>query len=107
MRPRCRISAKLLLGAAVRALVPPEGRSGLTALSVMIGIAAVVWVVALGKAGTEQAEAQFQALGDNLVWVEAGSRNINGVRNGARGTTSLTPADAEAIFAEVPLLKRM
>ena len=46
-----------------------------------------------------------RALGDNLVWVEAGSRNIAGVRTGTHGTTSLTIDDAEAIRREVPLIK--
>jgi putative ABC transport system permease protein len=105
MRARHRVSPGLLLGAAVRAVLLQRGRSALTALSVTIGVAAVVWVVALGKAGTEQAEAQLQALGDNLIWIEAGSRNINGVRTGTHGTTSLTIDDARAIFDEVPLLK--
>src|SRR6185295_19353502 len=95
----------LLCGEAVRALLRHGVRSTLSALSIAIGIAAVVWVVAIGKAGAERAEEQLQALGDNLVWVEAGSRNVAGVRTGSRGTTSLTPEDAQAIFDEVPLLK--
>jgi putative ABC transport system permease protein len=70
----------------------------------MIGVAAVIWVVAVGSAGTERAEAELQKLGTNLVWIEAGSRNINGVRTGTHGTTSLTPEDAEAIRREMPLI---
>src|SRR6185312_2094152 len=80
--------------------------SALTTLGIMIGIAAVVLVVAVGQAGAARAEAALQNLGDNLVWIEAGSRNINGVRNGSHGTTSLTEEDAAAIRREVPL-KRM
>jgi putative ABC transport system permease protein len=92
---------------AVRALLRHKLRSALTTLGIMIGIAAVVLVVAVGEAGSARAEAALQNLGDNLVWIEAGSRNINGVRNGSHGTTSLTGDDAEAIRREVPLLKRM
>ncbi len=92
---------------AVRALMRHKLRSALTTLGIMIGIAAVVLVVAVGQAGAARAEAELQKLGDNLVWIEAGSRNINGVRNGSHGTTSLTIDDAEAIRREVPLLKRM
>ncbi|MCU1281319.1 MAG: Macrolide export ATP-binding/permease protein MacB, partial [bacterium] len=58
-------------------------------------------------AGSARAEAELQKLGDNLVWIEAGARNVNGVRNGSHGTTSLTFEDAEAIKREVPLLKRI
>ena len=82
-------------------------RTALTTLGIMIGIAAVVLVVAVGEAGSARAEAELQKLGDNLVWIEAGSRNVNGVRNGSHGTTSLTAEDADAIRREVPLIKRI
>jgi len=71
----------------------------------MIGVASVIWVVEIGNAGTERAESLLQKLGDNLVWIEAGSRNINGVRTGSHGTTSLTPEDAEAIRRQMPLIR--
>jgi len=92
---------------AVRALLRHKLRSALTTLGIMIGIAAVVLVVAVGEAGSARAENELQKLGDNLVWIEAGSRNINGVRNGSHGTTSLTAEDAEAIRRDVPELKAM
>ncbi len=82
-------------------------RSALTTLGITIGIAAVVLVVAVGQAGTERAEQALQDLGDNLVWVEAGSRNTAGVRTGTHGTISLMLEDAEAIRREVPLIDRM
>ncbi len=76
-------------------------------LGVTIGIAAVVLIVAVGQAGSERAQDELQKLGDNLVWIEAGSRNVAGLRTGTHGTTSLTLEDAEAIRREVPLLTRM
>lgn len=92
---------------AARALMRHRLRSALTTIGIMIGIAAVVLVVAVGQAGSDRAKAALAALGDNLVWIEAGSRNINGVRNGTHGTTSLTIEDAEAIKREVPLITRL
>src|SRR6202049_3949453 len=80
-------------------------RSVLTVLGITIGIAAVICVVAIGKAGQAQVEAQLNGLGDNLVWIEAGGRAVNGVRTGTHGTKSLTFADAVAIKAQVPLIK--
>jgi len=71
----------------------------------MVGVAAVIWVVAIGQEGIARAQAELAKLGDNLVWVEAGSRNVNGVRTGSHGTTSLTTGDAEAIRREMPLIK--
>jgi putative ABC transport system permease protein len=97
--------ARLFVVEAVRALGRHKFRTGLTALGSMVGVAAVIWVVAIGRAGTAMAQAELTKLGDNLVWVEAGSRNVNGVRTGSHGTTSLMPSDAEAIRREIPLVK--
>jgi putative ABC transport system permease protein len=80
-------------------------RSVLTILGIAIGVASFICVVAIGSAGSAQIEDQLQSLGDNFIWVEAGSRARNGVRAGARGTRSLTLGDAEAIQHEVPLIK--
>jgi putative ABC transport system permease protein len=102
-----RLSAHLFLGQAARSLRRNKVRSGLTTLGICIGIAAVVWVVAIGQAGSERAQAQLQNLGDNLVWVEAGSRNRSGVRTGSRGMNTLTLEDGEAIVREVPLIRAM
>jgi putative ABC transport system permease protein len=102
---RFRIGARLFGGESLRALARHKVRSALTALGIMVGVAAVIWVVAIGKAGTARAEAELETLGDNLVWIEAGSRNIAGVRTGSHGTTSLVPEDAEAVRREVPLIR--
>jgi len=90
---------------AIRALSKSKMRSALSAIGITIGIAAVVCVVAIGRAGSLRAELQLQNLGDNLVWVEAGSRHVNGVRTGTHGMTSLTMEDADAILHEVPFIK--
>jgi putative ABC transport system permease protein len=95
----------LLGGEAVRALFRNKLRSALTMIGITIGIAAVVLVVAVGRAGSLRAEEQLQNLGDNLIWVEAGSRTVTGLRTGSRGTTTLTFEDMDAIRREVPLLK--
>jgi putative ABC transport system permease protein len=100
-----RVLARLFLVESVRALSRYKLRTALTALGSMVGVAAVIWVVAIGRAGTDVAERDLAKLGDNLVWVEAGSRNVAGIRTGTHGTTSLTPEDAEAIRREIPLVK--
>jgi putative ABC transport system permease protein len=92
---------------ALRALWRNRLRSGLTALGVAIGIGAVVCVVAIGAAGSERAAEQLQQLGNNLVWVEAGSRNVSGVRTGSHTTTTLTFEDADAILRDIPLIRSM
>src|SRR5438067_9384627 len=92
---------------ALRALRRNKLRSALASVAITIGIAAVVCVVAIGRAGSRRAEEQLRNLGDNFVWVEAGSRAPSGVRTGTHGTTSLTLEDAEAILRDVPLMKRL
>ncbi|MBZ5588434.1 MAG: ABC transporter permease [Acidobacteriia bacterium] len=104
---RAAVLASLFVREAVRALVRHKMRSALTTLGVMIGIAAVVLVVAIGKAGSERAQEALASLGDNLVWVEAGARNVNGVRTGSLGANTLTVDDADAIRREVPLITRV
>jgi putative ABC transport system permease protein len=94
-----------LLASAVWALLRNTMRSLLTVLGITIGIAAVICVVAIGKAGQARVEQQLNNLGDNFVWIEAGGRAVNGVRTGTHGTKTLTLADAAAIKAQVPLIK--
>jgi putative ABC transport system permease protein len=82
-------------------------RTVLTVLGLVVGIAAFICVVGVGKAGSAKVEHELQKLGDNMIWIEAGSRATNGVRYGTRETKSLTVEDSRAIFAEIPGLKRM
>jgi len=94
-----------LLASSVFALVRNKMRSLLTVLGIMIGIAAVICVVAIGKAGQSQVEQQLNNLGDNLVWIEAGGRAVNGRRTGTHGTSSLSLGDATAIKNQLQLIK--
>ncbi|MBZ5597466.1 MAG: ABC transporter permease [Acidobacteriia bacterium] len=82
-------------------------RSGLTILGIAVGVGAFICVVAIGNAGSSRIEDQLQSLGDNFIWVEAGSRIRGGMRAGSRGTRSLVLSDAEAIVQQVPLIQRM
>jgi putative ABC transport system permease protein len=99
------MSYATLLGSALWALLANKMRSLLTVLGITIGIAAVISVVAIGKAGQAQVEQLLNNLGENLVWIEEGGRAVNGVRTGTHGTRTLTMADAVAIRNQVPLIK--
>ena len=102
---RLALYARLMSVEAVRSLLRNKLRTTLAMLGNVVGVASVIWVVAIGRAGTAQTLAQLDQLGDNLVWVEAGSRNVAGVRTGSKGMTTLTAKDAQAIRDEVPLIK--
>jgi putative ABC transport system permease protein len=94
-----------LLHSALWALMRNKTRSLLTVLGITIGIAAIICVVAIGKAGQKEVQQQLDNLGNNLVWIEAGSRNVNGVRTGVRSTPTLTMGDATAIKNQIPLIE--
>jgi len=103
MRPR--VIIQLTVVEAVRALRRNVVRSGLAMLGIAVAVAIVITVAALGRASIQVAEAELDKLGDNLVWVEAGSRNVAGARTGTHGMTTLTAHDADAIRAEIPWIK--
>ena len=89
----------------LRVLSRNKLRTALTMLGIMIGIGAVICTVAIGEGGSEEIRNQIAALGDNLVWVESGGRNVNGVHTGNDNTKSLTNEDAAALPESIPLLK--
>jgi putative ABC transport system permease protein len=97
----------LLTAEAVRSLARNKLRSGLAMLGILVGVATVIWVIAIGRAGTDQALAALDDLGDNLVWIEAGSRNAAGVRTGTHGMETLVPADADAIRRDAAKIARV
>src|SRR5437899_12876569 len=97
-----RSSAELFVVEAVRALSRNRLRSTLAAIAIMIGIGAVVCVVAIGRAGSSCAEEQRRNLGENFAWGEAGSRAPGGVRTGSDGPARLALDDADALGGERP-----
>ena len=86
---------------ALRALRRNKLRSGLTALGIIIGVASVVAMVAVGNGAQARIEAQVSALGQNLLSIFAGSRRSGGVNSGLGSASSMTLADADAIRREV------
>src|SRR5438477_5979632 len=89
---------------AFKAIVQNTMRSALTALGIIIGVAAVICVVAIGEGASARIEQAITNIGANMIWVEAGGVNRAGVRTGAFGTKTLTLGDYEAIKEHVPLV---
>ena len=87
---------------ALRALRRNKLRSALTALGIIIGVASVVAMVAVGNGAQARITSQVAALGQNLLTVFAGSRHAGGVSSGLGSASAITLADAEAIRREVP-----
>lgn len=94
----------LVIRIALRALARHKLRSLLSMLGISIGVGAFLCSVAVGQGASSQLAEQIRNLGDNLIWLEAGGRNVNGVRTGTHGTMSLTTWDLRAIEQQVPLV---
>ncbi len=77
-------------------------RSALTMLGVIIGVAAVITMLAVGAGAEARIQQQIKSLGSNLMIITAGARTASGVRMATGTTTSLTEDDAAAIARDVP-----
>jgi putative ABC transport system permease protein len=89
---------------ALKALSQNKLRTGLTMLGIIIGVGAVICVVAIGEGAAASVERAIANIGANMVWVEAGGVNRAGVRTGAFGTKTLTLADYDAIKEHIALV---
>jgi len=92
---------------ALRALTRHLLRSVLATLGISIGVGAFLCSVAVGQGAARQIEEQIRSLGENFIWIEAGNRNVKGVRTGTHGTQSLTRRDMHAIQQQIPLLAQI
>ena len=86
---------------AIRALSRNKLRSGLTALGIIIGVASVIAMVAVGNGARIRIQSQVAALGQNLLTIFAGSSRSGGVNAGAGSASVITLADVQAIRREV------
>ena len=82
---------------ALSALRANKGRSLLITLGIIIGVAAVIAIVALGEGASASVASQLSGLGTNILTVSPGSSSSGGVAGGAGTTSTLKAADATAI----------
>jgi putative ABC transport system permease protein len=90
------------LRSALRALAANKLRSVLTMLGIIIGVGAVVTMIAVGRGATDRVQEQMKSLGSNVMLVLPGTVNAGGVRLGAQTGQALTEEDATAIAREIP-----
>src|SRR5258708_27492385 len=91
------MSVLMVFRIAFKALGRNKMRTALTMLGMIIGVAAVITMVALGTGAQTSIEAQIQSAGTNMIQVSAGSFSTGGVRQGQGNASTLTPDDATAI----------
>ncbi|MGA9768002.1 MAG: ABC transporter permease [Blastocatellia bacterium] len=87
---------------ALTALSRNKMRSILTMLGIIIGVGAVIAMVGIGQGASASIQSQISQLGNNMLYVSAGSANTGGMRGGSGTGTTLTVEDIEAIEREVP-----
>jgi len=87
---------------ALRALRVNRMRSALTMLGIIIGVAAVIAMVAVGSGATARIQEQIESIGSNLIMVLPGSVTTSGMRLGSGAGVTLTEDDGKAIVAECP-----
>ena len=92
----------MIFRVAIKALNRNKMRTTLTMLGMIIGVAAVIAMVALGKGATASIEAQIQSAGTNVINVMSGNFMAMGVRQGSGASNTLTVEDALALRELVP-----
>jgi len=96
------MNALAALRSAWRALTTNLLRSVLTMLGIIIGVAAVITMIAVGSGAQQRVEEQIKGLGSNIMLVLPGAVSQGGVRLGAQTGQTLTEEDARAIGVDVP-----
>jgi putative ABC transport system permease protein len=98
------MKTKSLLSMATGSILKNKLRTMLTMLGIVIGVGAVIVMVAVGNGAQKQIEAQIKNLGTNLIVVTPGSTAAGGASQGAQTFNRLTVADADKIKSDATLL---
>jgi putative ABC transport system permease protein len=91
-----------ILKIALRALARNKMRSSLTMLGIIIGVAAVIAMVAVGQGARKQVADQIAAMGSNMLFVQSGTVTRGGMHMGWGATKTLVIDDVAAIVRECP-----
>jgi len=85
------------LRTSIRSILANKMRSSLTVLGIIIGVAAVISLMSIGRGSQSAITANIESLGTNLLFVRSGAATVSGVRQAQGSMTSLTLDDAEAL----------
>ena len=91
------MSLQVVLITAVTSLAANKLRAGLTLLGIVIGVAAVISLLSIGRGAQDAITERIQALGSNLLFVRAGGTNQGGIFGGQGSAATLTLDDAFAL----------
>ena len=94
----------MIFRVALRAIWRNKVRSLLTALGIIVGIAAVIAVIAIGNGASSQMKNSISSMGNNLVMIFPGSMRSGGMHMGAGASNTLTAEDGEQLENDYPEL---
>jgi putative ABC transport system permease protein len=98
------MKATTLIKVAGKSMLKNKARTFLTMLGIIIGVGAVIMMVAIGAGAQRQVEKQIRGLGTNMIVVTPGTSNQGGVSQGAGSFSRLTFKDAETMRSQCFLL---
>jgi len=84
----------MTLRVALKAIARNKMRSGLTMLGIIIGVGAVITMIAIGSGAKARVQEQIASLGSNVLIIRSGSATSGGVRMGSGSIPTLTVEDA-------------
>ena len=89
-----------LIKVAINALKRNKMRSFLTMLGIIIGVASVITMLAIGQGSKKSIQDQIAGMGSNMLFVMPGNMRMGGIQQGSSSSQRLTVADIKAIKAE-------
>jgi len=92
----------LTIRVALRALAANRLRSSLTMLGIIIGVGAVITMIAVGTGAQARVEEQINSLGSNLIIILSGSVTSGGARMGSGSSFTISEDDAQVVMREIP-----
>ena len=95
-----------LIRIALRALANNKFRGFLTMLGIIIGVASVISMLAIGQGSKRSIREQISEMGSNMIMVHPGNGRFGGVRQSASSMQTLKMEDYEAIVREVELIDK-
>ncbi len=89
----------------MKTLLANKVRTGLSMLGILIGVAAVVAMLAIGRGAQKEIEGRLASLGSNLLVLRSGAVRVSGINQESGMTSRLTTSDVQSLRAKVPAIR--
>ena len=96
-----------LIKVAVKSIMKNRMRSSLTILGIVIGVGAVIAMVAVGQGASADIQGQISSLGSNMIIIMPGASQQGGINRGASSLNSLTMNDVEEMARDGKLIRHV